>query len=119
MLRFWSICRNSFVQTIRQPIFSVLILVTCAVLVVDLPLSGWTMGIGATSYEKTDQILMENLGLSTLLVSGLLVAAFSAASVLTREIEDNTALTVISKPVPRPVFVLGRFAGVTAAVAGA
>ena len=36
---------------------------------------------------------------------------------LTRELEDRTALTVISKPVPRAVFLLGKFLGVAGAVA--
>lgn len=114
MVKLWSICRNTFLQTIRQPIFGTLILVTFGILVLNLPLSGWTM---STDYDVTDQKMMEALGLSTLLVSGLLVAVFSASAVLTREIEDKTALTVISKPVPRATFVLGKFAGVSAGVA--
>ncbi len=114
MIRFWSICQNTFLQTIRQPIYGVLIVVTFAVLVLSLPLTGWTVG---ADYHTTDQRMMENLGLSTLLVSGLLVAAFAASSALSREIRDRTALTVISKPVRRSTFVLGKFAGVTAAVA--
>ncbi len=117
MVKFWAICRNTFVQTIRQPIYGVLIFVTFAVLVMDVPLSAWTMGAGEGEYQKTDQKMLENLGLSTLLMSGLLVAAFSASSALSREIEDKTALTVISKPVARGTFVLGKFAGVAAAVA--
>ncbi len=113
MIRLWSICKNTFAQTVRQPIFGVLILVTFAILLTSLPLSGWTMG---TNYRETDQKMFESVGLSTLLLSGLLIAAFSASSVLAREIDDKTALTVISKPVSRPTFVLGKFMGVTAAV---
>ncbi|MDY6913615.1 MAG: hypothetical protein SVT52_04070 [Planctomycetota bacterium] len=114
MVRFWSICRNTFVQTIRQPIFGILVLLTFGVLVLDVPLTGWTMG---TDYHESDQKMLENLGLSTLLIAGLLVAAFSASAVLSREIEDRTALTVISKPVSRATFVAGKFAGVAGAVA--
>lgn len=113
MVKFWSISKNTFVQTIRQPIYGVLILVTFAVLVLDVPLSGWTV---SSDYQASDQKMLETLGLSTLLVSGLFIAAFSASSVLAREIEDRTALTVIAKPVSRATFVLGKFAGVTAAV---
>ncbi|MFW6133333.1 MAG: hypothetical protein ACOC8F_05500 [Planctomycetota bacterium] len=113
MTKLWAITRNTFVQTIRQPIFAVLIVVTFAVLVLNVPLAGWTMG---TSYHETDQQMLINLGLSVLLLSGLLVSAFSASGVLTREIEDRTALTVVSKPVARGLFVAGKFAGVAAAV---
>lgn len=113
MMKFWSICHNTFIQTIRQPLFGILVLITFGVLVLELPLSGWTMEI---DYRASDQKMLETLGLSTLLVSGLLLASFSASSVLAREIEDRTALTVISKPVSRTTFVLGKFAGVSAAI---
>jgi len=113
MIRFWSIAKNTFVQTIRQPIYGILILVTFAVLLLSLALAGWTL---STDYHTTDQKMLENLGLSTLLVFGLFLAAFSASNVLSREIEDKTALTVISKPVARSTFVLSKFAGVAAAV---
>jgi ABC-2 type transport system permease protein len=115
MIKFWSISHNTFVQTIRQPIFMVLLLVTFGVLLLEVPLAGWTMAAG--DFRTSDQKLLESLGLSTLLVSGLLIAAFSASGVLSREIEDRTALTVIAKPVSRATFVAGKFAGVSAAVA--
>lgn len=113
MTKLWAICRTTFLQTIRQPIYGVLILVTFALLVVNVPLSGFTV---STDYHTTDQKMMTNLGLATLLVTGLLVAAFSATSAITREIETRTALTVVSKPVNRATFVLGKFLGVTVAV---
>jgi len=113
MIKFWAISKNTFVQTIRQPIYGILIVVTFMVLLLALCLAGWTMGV---DYHTTDQKMLENLGLSTLLVSGLLTAAFSASSVLSREIEDKTALTVIAKPVARATFVVSKFAGVAAAV---
>ncbi len=116
MIRFWAICKNTFVQTIRQPIFSILVLVTFGILIMSLAVVGWTV---ESKYRTYDQKMLENLGLSTLLVSGLLIAAFSASNALSREIEDKTALTVISKPISRATFVLGKFAGVWAAVTAA
>ena len=49
--------------------------------------------------------------------SGLLISALTASAALSREIEDRTVLTVISKPVSRVVFIVGKFAGVAGAVA--
>lgn len=115
-MKLLAIARNAFIEAIRQPVYGVLILVTFTVLVLDLPLSTYTMGNGIAEYNKTDQQMLVNLGLSTLLISGLLIAAFSASGVLSREIEDKTILTVVSKPVPRPMVVLGKFAGVAAAI---
>jgi ABC-2 type transport system permease protein len=59
---------------------------------------------------------MIDLGLSTVFVCGTLLAAFIATNVLNEEIENLTALTVISKPVSRPLFVLGKFLGVGGAL---
>ena len=117
MIKFLSICHNTFTQTIREPIYGILIVVTFGVLVMTLPLSDWTMGESGGDYRETNQMMLENQGLGTLLMAGMMMAAFTASGALTREIRDKTALTVISKPVSRATFVLGKFAGVTVAVA--
>ena len=112
-----AIARNAFVETVRQGVYAVLIFLTLAVLVLDVPLSSWTMGQEQAQYKKTDQQLLVNLGLSTLLLSGLFVSAFGAAGVVSREIRDRTILTVVSKPLSRALVVAGKFLGVAAAVA--
>jgi hypothetical protein len=56
------------------------------------------------------------LGLSTLFLAGLFIAVFSATGAITEEIETKTITTVLSKPVPRPIFILGKFTGVACAV---
>lgn len=114
MIRLWAISTNTFLQTIRQPIFLVMILATAGLMVLTMPFSGYTMSV---DFAKTDLQLLQDLGLGTLRISSLLIAAFSAAGVLRREIEEKTALIVITKPVRRSVFVVGKFVGVLLAVA--
>jgi hypothetical protein len=63
-----------------------------------------------------DQRMFIDLGLATVFLCGALLAAFIATNVLGREIENRTALTVISKPVNRPIFVLGKYLGVAGAL---
>lgn len=116
MRRLLAICRTTFLQTIRQPIYGVLIVCTFAILVLSVPLTGFALGTGG-EYRDADQKMLEGLGLGTLLMTGLLLGVFGASAALAREIEDRTALTVISKPVSRATFVLGKFAGAAAAVA--
>ncbi len=115
MIRLLSICRNTFVQTVRQPVYLTMILVVFFVLVVAVSLAGFTMDPQG-QHTTSDQKMLLDLGISTLLVGGLLVAAFSASAALSREIEDKTALTVIAKPVSRATFVFGKFLGVASAV---
>ena len=61
--------------------------------------------------------LLREIGLSTLFLTGLFIAIFSAASAVTEEIETKTITTVLSKPIGRPTFIIGKFIGVSAAVA--
>jgi len=103
-----AIVRNTFFESIRQPIMLVLLLVATLLLVLANPLAGFTM--------DDDQRMFLDLGMATVFTCSALLAAFVATSVLTREIDNKTALTVISKPVGRPMFILGKYVGVAAAI---
>ena len=103
-----AIIRNTFFESIRQPILLVMLVVGTIGLIFSNLLAGFTM--------EDDQRMMVDLGLSTVFLCGTLLAAFIATNVLNREIENLTALTVISKPVARPIFVLGKFLGVAGAL---
>lgn len=107
--RLFSIAGNAFTQTIRQAVFGVVLILTVLLLILSNAISAWTL--------EDDNKLMIEFGLSTLLMGGLFLAAFSAAGVLSREIEDRTAVTVISKPVGRVVFIVGKYVGLSAALA--
>ncbi len=103
-----AIAGNTFLETIRQPIFGVVLVTTLVLMILNVGLAGFTL-------DDDDKLLTE-LGLSTLLLSGLFLASFSATSVLTREIENKTVLTVVSKPVSRSVFLAGKYVGLLAAL---
>ncbi len=49
-------------------------------------------------------------------VCGVLLAAFLATAVVSREIENKTVLTVVSKPIGRPAVVVGKYLGVAGAI---
>lgn len=106
--RFYTIVSSTVVETIRQPIFGVLLFATAMLMVFNVSLAAFTL--------SDDDKLLLDLGLNTLLLSGLFLAAFAAAGVVSREIENKTAITVISKPVSRPLFITAKFAGVVAAL---
>jgi len=78
-------------------------------LVLGPALAGYTM--------SDDNKLLIDMGFSTLFLAGLLMAGFTATGVLGQEVDSRTALTVVSKPVARPVLVLGKYLGVSAVMA--
>ena len=107
-----TVARNTFTESIRQPIFIVVLLLVCLALMLNLAMSANTMDL-----NEGDNKLLVDLGLSTILVGGVFLAAFTAAGVLGREIDNKTVLTVISKPIGRPVFIAGKYLGTVAAIA--
>lgn len=106
-----AIAGNTWLESIRQPLFSVLLLLGVFLLAVAPAFSSFTL--------EDDNKLLVDIGLSTIFVAGLFLAAFTAAGVVNEEIERKTVLTVVSKPVPRPIFILGKYLGVLGAVAAA
>ena len=102
-----AIARNTFFESIRQPVLLVVLVVAGILVVLSNPFSAYTL--------EDDNRMFVDIGLSTIFVGGAVLAAFVATNVLTREIDNRTVLTVVSKPVPRPIFVLGKYLGVAGA----
>lgn len=102
------IAANAFLESIRQRIFAVLVCVGIGALVLNV-------NVAAFAFADDNKLLVD-LGLSTLLLTGLLLAGFTATGVIGREIENRTVLTVVSKPVGRPAVVLGKYVGVAGAI---
>ena len=108
--KLYTITANTFLETIRQPIYGILMWVAAGLLMLNPTLAAFSLERGG------DTKMMIDIALSTLLLYGLLASVFSATGVITREIESYTVLTVISKPVSRTTFIVGKFLGVSLAM---
>jgi ABC-type transport system involved in multi-copper enzyme maturation permease subunit len=106
-----AIAKNTFLQTIRQPVYGIIVLVTLGGLALSPSITGWTL--------DDDNKMLRDIGLSTLLIQGLFLGCFAASNVLDTEIEDKTVLTVAAKPVSRWQFILGKYLGVLGAITAA
>ncbi|MEM9081982.1 MAG: ABC transporter permease [Planctomycetota bacterium] len=111
-----SIARNTFLECIRQPVFLVLVLASAILQIFNVAISAYSMGYTEPTEVSGDDKLLLEVGLATVLGIATLLASFLATSVLTREIENKTALTVVSKPIGRPLFIIGKYLGVAAAI---
>ena len=103
-----TIAKNTFTETIRQPVYALIIIAAMVMFILSPPLTMYTM--------SEDNKMLRELSLSTLFLSGLFIAIFAASGAVAEEIERKTITTILSKPVPRPIFIFGKFLGVTAAV---
>jgi hypothetical protein len=111
MNQFWAITKNTFLQSVRQPVYGIIVLVTLGGIALAPSMTGWTL--------DDDNKMLRDIGLSTLLLQGLFLACFVASGVLDAEIEDKTVLTVVAKPISRSVFVLGKYFGLFGALLAA
>ena len=103
-----AISRNTFQESIRQPVLLVVAVAATLFIVLSNPFATFTL--------ESDQAMFVDIGLSSVFLAGVIGSAFVATNVLTREIENRTVLTVVSKPVPRPLFVLGKYLGVATSI---
>ena len=69
-----TIARNTFFESIRQPIVLVLILAATLLLLLASPLSAFTM--------ENDQRMLIDIGLATVFMIGMLLSIFVASTVL-------------------------------------
>lgn len=104
----WAITKNSFREIIRQPVYGILVLT-------GMVLIGCSPAITMFSLAQ-DERLMVDIALTTIMLLGLVIAVLSATQVISREIETQTVGTVLSKPVARFMFILGKFAAVSLAM---
>ena len=108
MNKLFTIAKNTFVETLRQPVYAIIIVTALFLFFISPSLTMYTM--------SDDNKLLREIGLSTLFLTSLFIAIFSASGAVAKELENKTITTVLSKPVRRPIFIVAKFFGVSAAV---
>ena len=61
--------------------------------------------------------MLKDSGLTLIMILSIVLAVWAASSSISEEIEGRTALTVLSKPIGRPSFIVGKFLGILWTVA--
>jgi ABC-type transport system involved in multi-copper enzyme maturation permease subunit len=91
-------------EAIRQPAFFVMAAFAGGLLLVTIWVSYFTFGEDIKMYKDT--------GLTTISFFCMLLALLTASSTVADEIEGKTAITLLSKPINRRQFILGKFVGI-------
>ncbi|MBC8468364.1 MAG: ABC transporter permease [Planctomycetes bacterium] len=108
MDKLFTIAKNTFIETLRQPVYAIIIVAALFLLFISPSLTMYTM--------SDDNKLLREIGLSTLFLTSLFISIFSASGAVAKEMENKTILTVLTKPVQRPIFIIAKFFGVASAV---
>jgi ABC-type transport system involved in multi-copper enzyme maturation permease subunit len=81
-----------------------------------LLLVGASIAIGEITAGQ-DLKIMKDLGLATIELAGVLMAVFIGVGLVAREIDRRSIFALLAKPLPRPAFVVGKFAGLVLTLA--
>jgi ABC-type transport system involved in multi-copper enzyme maturation permease subunit len=91
-------------EAIAQPLYLLALLIGGFLLMLYIIIPYNTFGEDVKMYKDS--------GLMTIMVLAILVALWTASVSVADEIEGRTALTLLSKPISRRQFVLGKFLGI-------
>ena len=98
------IARATTKEAVRQPLFLLMLLIGVLLIVVNTFLPFFSLG--------EDIKMLKDCGLATILISGLLLAIWTSSTSIASEIEGKTAMTLLSKPITRRQFVVGKYVGI-------
>jgi ABC-type transport system involved in multi-copper enzyme maturation permease subunit len=102
-MKVYAIAINTFKEVIRDKIFYSLVFFAILLLGASVLLSTLTVG------EQSK--IIEDLSLSGIEIFGVIIAIFVGIGLVNKELEKKTIYTIISKPIKRWQFLLGKYLG--------
>ncbi|HVJ85510.1 MAG TPA: ABC transporter permease subunit [Caulifigura sp.] len=102
--RAGTIARATWKESLRQPVFSILTAIGILVVVSNYFVPFFAMD------DETKMFI--DCGMATILICSLLLAVWTASIAVAEEIEGKTAMTLLSKPINRRQFILGKYFGI-------
>lgn len=101
--RIATIASHTFKESVREKTLYNLIAFALLLIVASFLFGKISIGI--------QRIMLVNLGLTAIAVFGLLISIFIGISLVWREIDRRTLFNVLSKPVTRWEFIVGKYLG--------
>ncbi|HOJ32041.1 MAG TPA: ABC transporter permease [Candidatus Hydrogenedentes bacterium] len=108
-MRIFAVAHNTFRETVRDKVLYVL-LFFAGVTVFGSKALGW-ISVGQ------DIKIVKDISLAAISVFGALIAIFVGASLVYKEIDKRTIYTIISRPMHRFEFVVGKYLGLMGLIA--
>lgn len=108
MSKIYAIAVNTFREAIRDRILYLLLVFALLMILSSRIISLLTIG----SEEK----IIKDLGLSAINLFSVLIAIFVGVGLVFKEIEKKTIYTVVSKPIERYQFIIGKYFGLVVTI---
>lgn len=103
--RVGTIAANTFREAVRDRVLYNLIVFALIMMASALVFGQISFGI--------ERLIMVNLGLTAITAFGVVIAIFIGIGLVSKEIEKKTLYTVLSRPVRRWEFIVGKFFGLS------
>jgi ABC-type transport system involved in multi-copper enzyme maturation permease subunit len=103
LARVGAIARNTLREAVRNRVLYVLLFFALALI-------GTGVLLSTLSYVERERIL-QDVGLAAIRLFGAAIAVFVGVGLIHKEVERRTIFTILSKPVSRSEFLLGKYAG--------
>lgn len=97
------IAYNTFRETIRNKVLYNILLFAGIIIVLSISFGEWSV------FARVQ--VMEDFGLATMSLSGLLLAVFIGVAMLGKEVTSKTVYLMASKPISRSTIITGKYLG--------
>ena len=104
--KLFTIARYTFTEFLKGRILYITLMVGAITILMTYIATEFTYGV-------PEKIALD-FGLGTLSISSLAISIFMGVSLLSREIDSRTVYMIISRPVPRYIFISGKIVGLLA-----
>ncbi len=99
----WVIAKNTYREIIRDRILY-------GLLVFALLIIGLSLALGQLSFAEQSRISLD-FGLTGIQLSSIILSIFVGSTLVTREIEKRTVLTLLARSMSRTQFLIGKYLG--------
>lgn len=99
----WTIAVNTVRESVRNRILYALLMFSVVII-------GSGSLVGSLSYVESNRIL-QDVGLASIRLFGVAIAIFVGIQLIHAEVDRRTIYTILSKPLSRSEFLLGKFTG--------
>ncbi len=101
--RIWTIAMNTLREAIRNKLLYTLLFFAVLLICAGVLLS-------TLSYVESERIL-QDVGLAAIRLFGVAIAIFVGVGLIYKEVDRRTVYTILSKPLSRSEFLLGKYVG--------
>ncbi|WP_253715863.1 ABC transporter permease [Bdellovibrio bacteriovorus] len=106
MVKVWALAKTTLREMLREKVFMIVVVIAGGLLALSFLL-------GALSFDEQRKILTD-FGFLAIQTAMLGISLFLGSYLISKEIEKQTCLLILSRPITRGQFILGKMGGILA-----